>query len=115
MRQSHIITMSDFDFNEHIQDNAGYYGAVGGMMHLRNQDAQKKELQKQRKLLEEQARSAREQANSEKERLSLEKRRMELEEQERAFEKERKAQIKDIRKLMTVLSSELDDLEFKHL
>ena len=107
--------MSDFDFNEHMQDNAGYYGAVGGMMHLRNQDAQKKELKKQRKLLEEQTRSAKEQAKSEKERLALEKRRLELEEKERAFERDKKARIKDIRKLMTVLSSEIDELELKHL
>lgn len=107
--------MSDFDFNEHMQDNAGYYGAVGGMMHLRNQDAQKKELQKQRKLLEQQARSAREQARSEKERLAIEQKRLELEEKERAFERDKKARIKDIRKLMTVLSSEIDELELKHL
>jgi len=107
--------MSDFDFNEHMQDNAGYYGAVGGMMHLRNQDAQKKELRKQRELLEEQARSARAQARSENERLAIERKRLELEEKERAFEREKKARIKDIRKLMTVLSTEIDDLELKYL
>ena len=107
--------MSDFDFNEHMQENAGYYGAVGGAMHLRNQDAQKKELQKQRKLLEQQARSAKEQAKSEKDRLALERRRLDLEEKERAFDRDKKAQIKNIRKLMTVLSSDIDDLELKHL
>ena len=71
-----LDNMSDFDFNEHMQDNAGYYGAVGGMMHLRNQDAQKKELQKQRKLLEDQAKSAKEKAKNEKERLALEQKRL---------------------------------------
>ena len=75
----------------------------------------KKELQKQRKLLEQQARSAKEQAKSEKDRLALERRRLDLEEKERAFDRDKKAQIKNIRKLMTVLSSDIDDIELKHL
>ena len=60
------------NFSDNIEENAGYYAAAGGMMHLRNQDAQKKELQKQRRILEQQARDAKDQAKTEKERLALE-------------------------------------------
>jgi len=47
--------MSDWfgDFSDRIEDNAGAYAALGGMAHLRNQNAQRKRpnLLKQIKLL----------------------------------------------------------------
>lgn len=103
--------MSDFDFNEHMQDNAGYYGAVGGMMHLRNQQKQSEELRKQRGLLEKQAKAAEAKASTERERLKIEKQRLELDKQEAELRRKEAEQVKELRKLMAGMSSELDEID----
>ena len=103
--------MSDFDFNEHMEDNAGYYGAVGGMMHLKNQHRQSEELRKQRALLEDQAKSAKTKADAEKERLKIEKKRFELDQKEKEIQSQKKLQVKGLRKLMARISSEMDEME----
>ena len=59
------ITMEGFDFNEHVQENAGFYGAAAGISHLRNQQSQNRELQKQRKALEQQVEAAKNKAKTE--------------------------------------------------
>ena len=102
--------MSDFDFNEHVQENAGYYGAVGGMMALRNQQKQSDELRKQRTLLEKQAKAAEAKASAEQERLEIQKQQLELEKQEQELRRQEAEQVKEMRKLMAGISSELDEL-----
>ena len=127
-----LFGMSDFSFNEHIQENSGFYGAMGGVAHLRNQSANKFELQKQTRALEKQVeqqkksaqeqsklakamkQSAGERAESEKARLELEKKRFELEEKERAYERDKKVQVKELRKFLLQLSDEVDELMLKY-
>ena len=110
--------MSDFDFNEHVQENSGYYGAVAGMSHLRNQQKQNEELRKQRGLLEEQAKAAKDKASTERQRLKIEKQRLELDKHEaelrrKETELRRKEaeQVKELRKLMAGMSGELDEID----
>ena len=103
--------MEDFDFNDHVEENAGYYGAVAGMAHLRNQQQQGEELRKQRQLLEDQAKSAKTKANAEKERLKIEKRRFELEQKEKELQRQKLDQVKELRKLMASISGEMDEME----
>ena len=101
------------DFSDNIEENAGYYAAAGGMMHLRNQDAQKKELQKQRRILEQQARDAKAQAQTEKERLAIEKKRFDLEQKEKKAQVLKTDRIKDLRKQMAQISSDIGVIEEK--
>ena len=103
--------MSDFDFNEHVQENSGYYGAVAGMSHLRNQQKQNEELRKQRGLLEEQAKAAKDKASTERQRLEIEKQRLELDKQEAELRRKEAEQVKELRKLMAGMSGELDEID----
>ena len=107
--------MEGFDFNEHIKENAGKYGAVGGLAHLRNQDLQNRELKKQRKILEKQVEAEKNKARTEKERLKLEQKRFELEKRELEFQKQKLSELKELRKLMAKITGELDELEANHL
>jgi len=107
--------MSDFDFNEHIQENSGQYGALAGMAHLRNQSKQGEELRKQRRLLEEQAKSAKNQAEAENGRLQIEKERFALEQKEKELQRKKLEQVKGLRKLMANISGDIDEMEVKYL
>ena len=110
--------MSDFDFNEHIQENSGYLGAVAGISHLRNQHKQteelhkqNEELRKQRGLLEKQAKAAKDKAATERQRLKIEKQRLELDKQEAELRRKEAEQVKELRKLMAGMSGELDEID----
>jgi hypothetical protein len=117
-RYNYFSNMSDFDFNEHVQENSGYYGAVAGISHLRNQQKQNEELRKQRGLLEEQAKAAKDKAATErqrlkveKQRLELDKQRLELDKQEAELRRKEAEHVKELRKLMAGMSGELDEID----
>ena len=103
------------DFNDHIKENAGHFGALGAMAHLRNQYEQGEELRKQRQLLEDQAKSAKTKANAEQERLKIEKKRFELDQKEKEMQKHKVNQLRDLRKLMAKISAEIDEMETTYL
>ena len=107
--------MEGFDFNEHVQENAGYYGTVAGISHLRNQQNQNRELQKQRKALEQQVEAAKNKAKTEQDRLKLEQKRFELEKRELELQKQKQGELKELRKLMAKITGELDEMEANHL
>ena len=109
------FVMEGFNFNDHMQENAGQYGAVAGMAHLRNQQKQGEELRKQRQLLEDQAKSAKTRANAEKERLKIEKKRFELDQKEKEIQRQKINQLKDLRKLMARISADIDEIENRYL
>ena len=107
--------MSDFDFNEHMQENSGQYGTMAGLMHLRNQSKQREELREQRRLLEEQAKFAKNQAEAENRRLQIETERFALEQKEKELQRKRLEQVKGLRKLMANISGDIDEMEAKYL
>ena len=107
--------MEGFDLNEHVKENAGQYGAVAGFAHLRNQQLQNSELKKQRQILEQQSKAAQNKAKTEKERLKLEQKRFELEKRELELQKQKLIELKELRKLMSKMSGDLDELEANHL
>ena len=104
--------MSDWfgDFSDRIEDNAGAYAALGGMAHLRNQNAQRNELRKQRALLEDQLASAKAAERTEKERLEIEKQRFEIEQKERDLRQKKAESVKEMRKVMSRVSTELEEM-----
>jgi hypothetical protein len=104
--------MSDLfgDFSDRIEDNAGAYAALGGMAHLRNQNAQRNELRKQRALLEDQLASAKAAERTEKERLEIEKKRFEIEQKERDLSQKKAESVKEMRKVMSRVSAELEEM-----
>ena len=104
--------MSDWfgHFSDRIEDNAGAYAALGGMAHLRNQNAQRNELRKQRALLEDQLASAEAAERTEKERLDIEKKRFEIEQKERDLRQKKAESVKEMRKVMSRVSTELEEM-----
>ena len=98
-------------FSDRVEADAGGLAALGGMVHLRNQNAQRNELKKQRDLLQEQLASAKAAERTEKERLEIEKKRFELEQKEREFLRKKAESVKTMRKVMANISHELNQLE----
>jgi uncharacterized protein involved in exopolysaccharide biosynthesis len=92
--------MSDFDeFKENFHRYSQYKAS----------QRHGEELKRQSKLLEEQAKKAEMKADAEMARLEVEKQRLDLERREISLRKEKEEQVKDVRKHMTRLSSQLDD------
>lgn len=104
--------MSEYDnpFEENLRDNGALLATVGHMAQLSNQRKLREESRKQTALLEEQARKAEEKANAEKARLEIEKQRLALERQEMELRAEEARQVKEMRKAMSGLSREVDEI-----
>ena len=104
--------MSDWfeNFSDRIEDDAGALAALGGMAHLRKQSAQRNELIKQRELLKEQLASAKAAERTEKERLEIEKKRFEIEQKERDLRQKKAESVKEMRKVMSRVSTELEEM-----
>ena len=103
-----IYLMSDNPLDESIRDNAGIYGAVGALYHLRNQSLQQaklaeqtEELKRQNRLIEEQNRMLAQQQQTNENRLEFERNKAELE----AMMVQR---VKTARHTMTAINNELD-------
>ena len=92
-------------------ENGGALAALGGMAHLKNQSAQRNDLEKQRELLHEQLASAKAVEISEKERLEIEKKRFEIQEENRRLNLEKAQAVKSIRKTLADASSAFERID----
>lgn len=99
------------NFSDGIESDAGALAAMGGLAHLKNQNAQRNELLKQRELLQEQLASTKAAERTEKQRLEIEQKRFELEQKERNLLQQKASSVKTTRKVMSSISFELDQLE----
>ncbi len=109
------------DFNDILNDNAGYYAALGGLAGLsqRNRllDTQNRQIQQQAQQHAEQsrqiaalaARAARVEA-VESQRLEIEERRLEFETKRASDEQERREEIREMRRCLSKLITELEAL-----
>ena len=112
--------MSDIfsNFNEHVSENAGLYGALAGVSHSRNQARMLEEARKQKELQLELIQKQEEANRIESKRLEIENTRIKLEEQraelERLDREEKKIlanRVKSIRQTIASINQSLDNIE----